>query len=85
MAAHALRADNWHVHHLGADLPAKEILAFCRNCDLDVVVLSMTNPMVRSRADALASRIQKAGTPTLVGGPGKSLDELLELARLALK
>ena len=81
MAAAALREDNWRVHHLGADMPPEELASFCRTHDVDVAVITVTNPEVASVADALADRLRREGTPTLTGAAGRTLAELQELAR----
>lgn len=83
MAAVALRADNWHVHHLGADLPADEIIRFCEASDVDVAVITVTNPETRAAAEATATTLRTAGTPAIVGAPGKDLVELIDLTRSA--
>lgn len=84
MAAVALRADNWHVHHLGADLPPDELTMFCDSHDVDVAVITVTNPDGRATADATATRLRTAGTPAIVGGLGNDLAELIDLARGAV-
>ncbi|HSL57216.1 MAG TPA: helix-turn-helix domain-containing protein [Acidimicrobiales bacterium] len=81
MAAAALREDNWSVHHLGADMPADDLERFCDGHEVDLAVLTVTTPEAAGPAEALASRLGGRGIPTLVGGPGKSLDDLLGLAR----
>jgi methanogenic corrinoid protein MtbC1 len=81
MAAVALRSDNWHVHHLGADLPADQIAQFCRDHHVDLAVITVTNPESRQLADATALELRAAGTPAIVGGAGNTLAELTELAR----
>ena len=79
MATVALREANWHVHHLGADMPADELVGFCTAHDeIDVVVLSLTNPDVADRALQTAQEIRAAGTPTLVGGAGMTLGSLVD-------
>ena len=65
MAALALREDNWHVHHLGADLPAEELVHFCRERPVDLVVLTATTNTTRPAAAACAERLRvtrRAGT-----------------------
>lgn len=84
MAAIALRDDNWHVQHLGADLPADEIIQFCANRDVTVAVVTVTTPDAAKLANITANRLRLAGTPTIVGGPGRTLDDLIEQARLAV-
>ncbi len=44
MAAVAMREDNWHVHHLGADMPAEDLVDFCAEHDLTVAVITVTMP-----------------------------------------
>lgn len=83
MAAVALREANWHVHHLGANMPADELVGFCESHDIDVAVISLTNPDVTEDAIEVAARLRDAGTPTIVGGPGRTLDDLVSEARAA--
>jgi len=83
MAAVALRGDHWHVHHLGADLPPDQIAQFCRDHDVDLAVITVTNPEARPLADTTALQLRSEGTPALVGGTGNTLAELTELARNA--
>jgi excisionase family DNA binding protein len=80
MAAVALREANWHVHHLGANMPGDELVRFCGEHDIDVAVISLTNPDVSKLADGTADLIRAAGTPTIVGGPGRSLEQLVDVA-----
>ncbi len=84
MAAIALRDDNWHVQHLGADLPADEIIQFCAEHDATVAVLTVTTPDATESANVTATRLRSAGTPTIVGGPGRTLDDLIQQARLTV-
>lgn len=79
MAAVALRDANWRVHHLGADVPDDEILAFCDEHPVDVAVLTVTNPRRARHAAGLGRRIEAEGLPALIGAPGRTLDELLDL------
>lgn len=81
MAAVALRAANWHVHHLGADMPGDELVRFCAEHDVDVAVISVTNPDSTELAHDTADRITANGTAVVVGGAGNSLAGLLEQAR----
>ncbi len=83
MAAVALREDNWHVHHLGADMPADDLVDFCAEHDVTVAVITVTVPGTAELATATAERLRAAGTPTIVGQPGLSLDHLIEHARRA--
>ena len=81
MAAVALREANWHVQHLGANMPADELVDFCAAHDIDLAVLSLTNPDVADLAEDTAERIRAMGIPAIVGGPGRSLEQLVEEAR----
>lgn len=78
MAAVTLRDNNWNVHHLGADMPADELIGFCDAHDVDVAVLTLANPDCRELAERTGVDLAKAGTPSIVGGPGRTLEELLE-------
>jgi len=81
MAAAALREDNWRVHHLGADMPADELVRFCEQYEVDLAVLTVTIPEARSLADETAERLEQRGTRALVGQPGSTLVELQAMAR----
>jgi excisionase family DNA binding protein len=80
MAALALREDHWHVQHLGADLPCEELIQFCRERTVDLVVLTTTTDGTRPAARACAEDLRQLGVRTLIGEPG---DTLLELQRRA--
>jgi len=83
MAAVALRDDNWAVEHLGANMPPDELVRFCAEHDIDVAVLSSTNPDTAQLAAETAARIGDAGTPVVLGRPGRTLDDLVVVAREA--
>lgn len=83
MAAVTLRADNWHVEHLGADMPPDELLRFCSEHDIDVAVISSTNPDTAELAAGTAERLETAGTPCVLGAPGRTLDDLIVSVRRA--
>lgn len=83
MAAAALRADNWRVEHLGANMPPDELVDFCATHDITVAVLSVTNSDAAAVATRLATALRKSATPVVVGGPGRTLDDLLEAVRAA--
>lgn len=83
MAAVTLRADNWHVEHLGANMPPDELVHFCTEHAITVAVITSTNTDTADLANDTAAALWKAGTPTIVGGPGRTLDDLIELARQA--
>ena len=81
MAALALREDNWHVQHLGADLPADELLHFCRERPVDLVVLTATTNVTQPAAHACAKALGQLGVRALVGEPGETLTDLQRRAR----
>jgi excisionase family DNA binding protein len=81
LAAISLREDNWLVHHLGADLPPDELLRFCQEENVDLVVVTVTISKLRQTATLTAVQLERLGLRALVGGPGRSLDELQRLAR----
>lgn len=81
MAAVTLRDDNWFVHHLGADMPADELVRFCDENDITVAVLTLVNPACSQLAHETAARIERTGTPAIVGAPGRTLEELVRLTR----
>lgn len=81
MATACLREDNWHVDHLGADMPLSELEAFAADHEIDLAVLSATTSnreRVEKARDLLEGRF---GIPTLVGQPGATLTGLQEAAR----
>lgn len=80
MAAMALRDNNWHVHHLGADMPVDQLLGFCDRHEVTIAVLTVTNPSAAGIARTAATRLRDHGTPTLVGGPGQTLHDLVAAA-----
>ncbi len=84
MATVALRNANWHVHHLGADTPPAEVVQFCTEQQIDLAVLTVTNQDCAPLAERTARTLRGTGIPTLVGGPGRTLDELLDQAAQAV-
>jgi excisionase family DNA binding protein len=81
MAAAALRDDNWHVHHLGADVPDDELVRFVGLEPVDLVVLTVTTTDAVPAAEGLADRLGADGTRVLVGAPGARLEDLQRSAR----
>ena len=81
MAAAALREDNWHVHHLGADVPGADLMGFIDVQPVDLVVLTVTVPDVRPTVDGLVAQLEAAGRRVLVGGARARLDQLQRSAR----
>ena len=85
MATVSLRDANWQVHHLGADTPSAELVRFCTEQPVDLAVITVTNPDSIEVAEHTAETLRAAGIPTIVGGPGRMLDDLLDGARSALR
>ena len=85
MAAVALRANNWWVEHLGANMPPDELVRFCVEHPVDVAVLSSTNPDTAELAADTANRLLAAGIGVVLGGPGRTLDDLIEQTRAAAR
>jgi methylmalonyl-CoA mutase cobalamin-binding subunit len=83
MATVALRDSNWQVHHLGADTPPAELVRFCTEQPVDLAVLTVTNPETMTAAEHAAVDLRAAGIRTIIGGPGRTLDDLLDQARSA--
>jgi MerR family transcriptional regulator, light-induced transcriptional regulator len=83
MAAACLREDRWLVHHLAADLPVAEVDRFATRAGAQLVVLSSATSDGSAAAVAAAAELAAAapGRVVLAGGPGDSLQELIELAR----
>jgi excisionase family DNA binding protein len=81
MAAAALREDNWHVHHLGSDVPHADLSEFAMDHQVDLVVVTITLAAARPAADALARQLRGSGIPCLIGSPGDTLEQLRRQAR----
>ncbi len=81
MATLCLRADRWQVHHLGTQVPVPDLMNLLRSVKADLLVLSVCRPGLNGSTDATAAAAREAGTRVLVGGPGRSLRRLVELAR----
>lgn len=81
MAAAALRADNWRVEHLGANMPPEELVDFCTSHDITVAVLTMTNSDVEAVVRTAATALRTSQVPVVVGGRGRTLDDLLAAVR----
>ena len=80
MATVALRSANWQVHHLGADTPPAELVRFCTEQPVNLAVLTVTNPDSTQLAEHTADTLRTVGIRTLVGGPDRTLAELLDQA-----
>jgi hypothetical protein len=84
MATVALRGDRWRVHHLGADVPDEELRGFIAEASPDVVVLSLA-VTEGPAADAAARLASDVAVPVVVGGPGRSLEELRQAVDRAVR
>lgn len=84
MAAVALREANWNVHHLGADMPGDELVRFCTEHDVDLAVISSTTSETSQLVHDTIERIRAAGVAAIAGGPGRSLEQLIDDARQAM-
>jgi methanogenic corrinoid protein MtbC1 len=82
MAAMALRAERWQVHHLGAQVPYDQLAGLVEREAATLVVLSVTLTAALPESRRYAGLIERGiGVPTVVGCPGASLAELRDLAR----
>ena len=81
MATLCLRADRWQVHHLGTQVPVPDLVSLLTSVKADVLVLSVCNPNVNESTAAVAEAASEAGVRVLVGGPSRTLRQLLDLAR----
>ncbi len=92
MAALALRDDRWKVHHLGSQLPVDDLVDFAKSIAADLIVLSLTFQPEASASPnphngtgdvhGLVSLLEGHGYKVLLGGPGKTLTDLIAAARL---
>ncbi len=81
MATLCLRADRWQVHHLGTQVPVPDLVALLASVKADLLVLSVCNPGLIGTPDEVGRAAREAGVRVLVGGPARSLRQLVELAR----
>jgi len=81
MAAAVLRQDGWTVELLGRDLPLAALAHFVEVSRPDLVVLTVTSPAAMPAAIEARDRLAADDHAVLVGGPGRSLEELVRLAR----
>jgi len=82
MAALALRADRWQVHHLGPRVPAGELAAFAGAVGAHIVVISTTTSTAEVEVVDLR-RMLTPGPVVLAGRPGRTVVDLLAEARAA--
>ncbi len=81
MAALCLRSDRWQVHHLGTEVPVPDLVSLLRVVKADLLVLSRCDPAPADAVDAVSRAAGDVGVKVLVGGPGRTLRQLLDLAR----
>jgi methanogenic corrinoid protein MtbC1 len=82
MAAVALRADRWQVHHLGTEVPTRDLIDLVGMLAADLVVLSATYTDAIAQARRIGDEVRAAtSAEVLVGGPGDKLADLLARAR----
>jgi len=81
MATVCLRSDRWQVHHLGTQVPVPDLVALLTSLKADLLVLSVCNPSLDGSTEAVVGAAREAGLVVLVGGPERTLRELLDMAR----
>lgn len=81
MATLCLRADRWQVHHLGTQVPVPDLVPLLASVRADLLVLSICNPRLSGSTGAAADAARGAGVTVLVGGPTRTLRQLVDLAR----
>ncbi len=85
MATAVLRNNRWITHHLGTKVPKTDVLKLARDIGVDLVILTVTNPVAQPNADEVAHHLETHGVAVLVGGPGKTLRQLTDLADSAVR
>jgi len=81
MAAVALRADRWQVHHLGAQVPVPDLVDLVSDVGAGLVVLSVTYRAAGPRAEQARAALAPTGATILIGAPEQSLHRLVADAR----
>ncbi len=81
MATASLREDNWHVDHLGADMPLSELEAFATDHVVDLAVISVTTENAGLLRETTATLRDRLGISTLIGHPTATLQDLRMQAR----
>lgn len=77
----AEHTNNWWVHQLGANVSTDELVRFCDEHEIDVAVLNFADSVCVDLAETTAARIRKSGTRAVVGGPGRTAQDLVQIAR----
>lgn len=83
MANLVLREDRWKTHHLGAGLPAVDVITMVNIVDADLVVITTAYPDAEPASRKLEQRLVSLGRTVLTGAPGMTLHQLVEQARAA--
>lgn len=82
MAAMALRAHRWQVHHLGTQVPYDQLVDLVRREGATLVVFAVTLTRVLPDSRRYGAQIEsELRVPALVGRPGATLTELVDMAR----
>jgi MerR family transcriptional regulator, light-induced transcriptional regulator len=82
MAAIALRADRWQVHHLGTQVPTADLVDLVRVVEAHLVVLSVVTSAAVDVVQRVADEVRDGtGATVLVGRPGERLADLVNEAR----
>jgi MerR family transcriptional regulator, light-induced transcriptional regulator len=85
MAALVLREDRWRVHHLESNVPTDDLIALAHDVKADLIVFSNTYAE-RELVLVVVARLRREGFKVIVGGSdGKTLTDLIEVARTHTK
>lgn len=79
MATAVLRENHWQVHHLGIGVPADAIRSLADAEGASLVVISVVYTPAVDEADHLAALLERPGRTVLVGRPGMTMGQLVEL------
>ncbi len=78
MATAALRNNRWITHHLGAQIPAEDLVKISKDVGATLVVLTLTNPEAMTSAQSIERILDQHNIAHLRGGMGTKLRDLLE-------
>lgn len=81
MAALCLRGDRWQVHHLGTQVPVPDLVSLLEAVKADLLVFSRCSTDPDGTVEEVSRVAGETGVTVLVGGPGRTLRQLLDLAR----
>ncbi|CAN5875366.1 HTH-type transcriptional repressor CarH [soil metagenome] len=76
MVADYLRASGYTVHHLGANVPARDLAMFLAVVPVDLVCFSITSPLPTEQYASIATASREANPDTVLvlGGQGVDVD-----------